>query len=454
MKKASVSIALLCVAVVAFTSCSGTGASVESGAVSSGAADTGTGGDKIALTVSHTYTKEEADAGDVTRQGPREAVLKFGEEHADTIELTINEIQHNDYETKMQALAAASDLPDVFLVKGSWISNFVQNGLVADLTSSYESCEFKDQYRDYLFDPATRDGKIYAAPMQFSSTAIVFYNEELWKKAGYDSFPATWEGVLAAVPKFKDLGIDTISFGNKDKWQINSSWISAIADRYTGTAWTDSIIAKDGNAKFTDPEFVSTLSLIGKIGASGGLNPDYSSITHQQAASQFIQGKSATFIDGYWAVPYFDSNADEAFLKKVQIIPHPGVEGGKGDQSSITAGCGWFMAVNSKLEGEKMQAAQDLAFAASGPVLSQFMSDHGYISTCRTEPSDMSAIPDFNKRYMDFVNNASSTVHIYDARIDAAVIDVMNEKLAQLLAGGVSAEDAAAAIQAEYKNAA
>ena len=309
--------------------------------------------EKVTLTVAHTYTKEEAEAGDMTRKGPRDAILQFAEENKDKIELEITEIQHNDYETKMQALAAANDLPDVFLVKGSWINNFVENGLIADITEAYQNCSFKDEYRPYLFDPATVNGAIYAAPMQFSSTALVFYNKDLWKEAGYDTLPATWQELIAADAKFDAMGLDTISFGNKDKWQINSSWISAIADRYTGTEWTNSIIAKDGVANFTDPEFVSALNLIAQIGASGMLNPDYSTITHQQAASQFINGKSATFIDGYWAISYLLQNADENFLSKLAIAPHPGVEGGKGDPSSITAGCGWFIAVNSKLEGEK-----------------------------------------------------------------------------------------------------
>lgn len=406
--------------------------------------------EKVTLTVAHTYTKEEAEAGDMTRKGPRDAILQFAEENKDKIELEITEIQHNDYETKMQALAAANDLPDVFLVKGSWINNFVENGLIADITEAYQNCSFKDEYRPYLFDPATVNGAIYAAPMQFSSTALVFYNKDLWKEAGYDTLPATWQELIAADAKFDAMGLDTISFGNKDKWQINSSWISAIADRYTGTEWTNSIIAKDGVANFTDPEFVSALNLIAQIGASGMLNPDYSTITHQQAASQFINGKSATFIDGYWAISYLLQNADEDFLSKLAIAPHPGVEGGKGDPSSITAGCGWFIAVNSKLEGEKKQAAMDLIFAASGPVLSQAMSDAGYISTCFTTPSEGVELSQLNKDYMSLVDNATSTVHIYDARIDAAVIDVMNENLALLLAGGTTAEAAAEEIQAEY----
>lgn len=447
MKKKALSfLAVFCAASMLLSACSAGGSSSKAPADGASA-----GKEKVNLTVSHTYTKEEAESGDITRKGPRDAILKFAEDNKDTVTLDITEIQHNDYETKMQALASSNDLPDVFLIKGSWINNFAANGLIADITDAYNSCSFKDKYKNYLFDPIRIDGKIYGTPMQFSTTALVFYNKELWKAAGYDKFPSTWEELLAANQKFKDKGLTTFSFGNKDKWQINSSWISAIADRYTGKAWTDSIIAKDGKSKFTDADFVKTLTLIQKIGTSGALNPDYSAITHQQAASQFIQGKSATFIDGYWAISYLTSNADDSFLSKVAIVPHPGVAGGKGDPSAITAGCGWFLAVNGKLTGDKLKAATDLVFAASGPVLSQSMSDAGYVSTCSTIPSDLSSLKQLNRDYLDLVRKASSTTHIYDARIDASVIDVMNENLAQLLAGSVAPDKAAQAIQAEYE---
>jgi sn-glycerol 3-phosphate transport system substrate-binding protein len=55
---------------------------------------------------------------------------------------------------------------------------------------------------------STADGKLMAMPFN-SSTAITFYNKDMFQRAGLDtnSFPATWEGVEQAARKLKAAGI-------------------------------------------------------------------------------------------------------------------------------------------------------------------------------------------------------------------------------------------------------
>jgi ABC-type glycerol-3-phosphate transport system substrate-binding protein len=405
---------------------------------------------KISLSVMHYYTQEES-ATDNTRKIPRETVLNYQKEHAATLNLAITEVQHNEYETKMQALAAANDLPDVFLMKGSWVKNFVDNGLIADITDAVDSCAWKDQYRDGLFFPATIGSRTYGAPMQFSTTAVVYYNKDLWKQIGYDSFPTTWEEVFAAVPKFKALGVDTIAFGNSSKWQYNSSWISAIGSRVAGLQWVNDIIAMNGKANFTDPAFIKILDLTQAIGKSGALNPDYSVIGNQQASSQFLQGKAATTIDGYWNVEYMATAAKQEMLGKIGFAYLPTVTGGKGDAGSIASGCGWFVGVNSKLTGEKLAEAENLALYMSGPALSQGMTDIGLIGTCKSTASKGIVFDNLHKDYQSFVGNATSATPIWDANINASVIATMNDQFVELLGGRTSSQAAAKAIQAEYE---
>jgi ABC-type glycerol-3-phosphate transport system substrate-binding protein len=101
----------------------------------------------VTLNVMHHYTKEEAST-DNTRKVPRETFLSY--EDMSDVDLSITEIQHNEYETKLQALAAADNLPDVFTAKGSWIPNFVDNEMIADISDAVNDCEWLDEYRDGL----------------------------------------------------------------------------------------------------------------------------------------------------------------------------------------------------------------------------------------------------------------------------------------------------------------
>lgn len=50
------------------------------------------------------------------------------------VEIDIVEMNNNDYQTKLPAQAAADDLPDIFCTLGSWIPNFADSEMLADLS--------------------------------------------------------------------------------------------------------------------------------------------------------------------------------------------------------------------------------------------------------------------------------------------------------------------------------
>ena len=104
------------------------------------------------------------------------------------------------------------------------------------------------------------NGKYYAMPAVSGGTCtVVIYDAAMWKDAGFDEFPATWDEVESAVDYFDGIGVDTIAFGNSGQWNMNSCFLSCLAYQYTGTEWYDSIIAGSG-AKFTDDSFVKALT--------------------------------------------------------------------------------------------------------------------------------------------------------------------------------------------------
>ncbi len=407
-------------------------------------------GDKITIDVMHYYTREESEF-DNTRKVPRETIYEYVDSN-DHITFNLSEMQINDYETKMQALAAANDLPDVFLVKGSWIGNFAANGLLSSLNDGIDNAAWRDQYRDGVFFPSTlHDGTIVAIPMAFSSTSIVYYNKELWSQVGYSEFPRTWEEIFAVMPKFKDLGVDTIEFGNNAKWQFNSSWASSLGPRITGIEWVNNIITKNGKATFTDDCFIDFLNLVVEIGASEIFNVDYPTIGHQKASSLFLQEKAATIIDGFWNIPYTESTATDEMLGKIGLAYMPTTEGAPGDSTSIAVGSGWFVAVNGNLQGEKLEAAKQMALYISGPALSQKLSNAGLTGAVKTTPEEGFTFSSLIYDYNDYVTNSTSSVPIWDANMDAPVIAVMNDQFVELLAGNTTPQKAAQTIQAEYE---
>ncbi|MEG0541246.1 MAG: extracellular solute-binding protein [Angelakisella sp.] len=402
--------------------------------------------EKVKLTFSHYFTKEEEETSNESKVF--RTMLKEYMEANPNVEISTVEMNNNDYQTKLPAQAAGDDLPDVFCTLGSWITNFADSNMMADLTPALNASSYMNNYRETIFDPVTVDGKIYGTPLQFSASGYVFYNAKLWKEAGFDTFPATWEEVFAAKDKFDKMGVATMAHANKEKWNYESCWLSTIGDRFTGTDWTKSIIARDGKAKFTDPDFVASLDFTQKIAQSGILNPDFNALSTAQGQQLFAEGKAATLIDGYWALPYLQQNvpADKLSDMKVALIPNTGTP--KGPKNSLSGGGGWYLSVNSKLEGAAKDEAIKLALYLTGPEFSKrYAEQFGGIGPVKTDAADLSKFDSLTQEYIK-VTEQAVVVPIYDAQMDAGVCDIMNNGLQELLGGTKTAKALADEIQA------
>ncbi len=399
----------------------------------------------VKLTFSHYFTKEEEEGSNESKVF--RALLAEYMEQNPNVEIDIVEMNNNDYQTKLPAQAAADDLPDIFCTLGSWIPNFADSEMLADLSGALKDSGYYDSYRETIFDPVMVGESIYGTPLQFSASGYVYYNADLWKQAGYDAFPTTWEDVLAAKAKFDELGVYTFAQANKGKWNFQSCWMSTIGDRFTGTDWTRSIIARDGNAKFTDEDFVAALACCKQIADAGVFNPDFNALSTAQAQQLFAEGKAATLVDGYWALPYLQENAGELLGSiKMALVPNSGTP--KGETNSLSGGGGWYLSVNNKLEGAAREEAIKLALYLTGPEFStRYAEQFGGIGAIRLENPDLTKFDSITQEYLT-VTESAVIVPIYDAQMDASVIDVMNNGLQELLSGTKSPEDLAAEIQA------
>ncbi|MDR3343158.1 MAG: extracellular solute-binding protein [Treponema sp.] len=400
-----------------------------------------TGDEKITLNVMHFHTIETMENSSESK-GYHAMKDKFIKEHPN---VTINEtiFQQTDYHTKIMALAAADEMPDIFFTKGSWVQNFYDNNLMANITSYVD----EGVYRGGIFIPFTRGGKVYGIPIQFMPTSLVYYNAKLFNEIGMDHFPKTWDELVQADKAFKAKGIATIALGNKDKWPYESCIISTLGDRFTGTGWTLSIILNDGKAKFTDNEFISTLRYSQQMASM--FNKDFNAINNEQSTVLYGSGKAASTVEGGWSISFQLQNSDPDVLANTRLAVLPAVPGMKGDTNATSGGGGWAQSASAKLTGTRLQAAMDFIKQTTGVEYSQFlMDDTGLPGPCEVPIKDKGSLSKLSQDYLDYMGSLKF-VPIYDIQMDGAVIDVMNSKLQELLGGTASPEEVAAAIQAE-----
>ena len=408
------------------------------------------------LEIMHYSTSEESE-GNGGSDGFRTVLAAWDEAHPD-ITLNQNVLANAEYKTQIATLAAAGDLPDVFLLQGMNTKDWAKQGLIMDLTDTFK--RLLPYYNDYVnyFTPFTDGDSIYGYPVLTGGTCtVVIYDKAMWKEAGYDAFPTTWEDVEKAAEYFNGQGITTVAFGNGGKWQANSDFLSTLGNRYTGPDWFLSLINKDG-AAFTDEAFVKALKETQHLfNETDIFNEDFNAVTNEDAREYYISGDAAAFIGGNWDESYIWATLKESDEEKwnnmgFAVLPQPADATEAPNSQNI--GLGYAVAINSKLadDPDKLAAAIDLAQEVTGPAFASYVAEN-YALGGLTKVGDVD-LSQFDQITQDFYNYSyvdTEPCEIYDSYITNAVWDVLNTDLQSMMNGEIAPEDVAANAQKAYE---
>lgn len=408
------------------------------------------------LEIMHYSTSEESE-GNGGSDGFRTVLAAWDEAHPD-ITLNQNVLANAEYKTQIATLAAAGDLPDVFLLQGMNTKDWAKQGLVYDLTDAIKASPYYDDYVQNYFTPFTDGDSIYGYPVLTGGTCtVVIYDKAMWKDAGYDTFPSTWEDVEKAAEYFNEQGITTVAFGNGGKWQANSDFLSTLGNRYTGPDWFLSLINK-GGAAFTDEAFVKALTEMQHLFTETSIfNEDFNAVTNEDAREYYISGDAAAFIGGNWDESYIWATLKESDEEKwnnmgFAVLPQPA--DATEAPTSQNIGLGYAVAISSKVaeDPDKLAAAIDLAQEVTGPAFASYVAEN-YALGGLTKVGDVD-LSSFDQITQDFYNYSyvdTEPCEIYDSYITNAVWDVLNTDLQTMMNGEISPEDVAANAQKAYE---
>ncbi len=185
----------------------------------------------------------QAVGGDIryqTYQGP-DIVKVWDAQWADLkketgISVTTETVPQNEQSQRLLTQAAAGDLPDVAMISAQWFKILATTGLLEPLDQSQFSDIKIDDMHKVLTDAYTFDGKLYGLPTDLDM-GVVFYNKDLFKKAGvaeptsgwtWDDFADTAKALTSGDGTGKQFGADiAASFGNYP-------FLSSVAYSYGG----------------------------------------------------------------------------------------------------------------------------------------------------------------------------------------------------------------------------
>ena len=110
------------------------------------------------LEIMHYSTSEESE-GNGGSDGFRTVLAAWQEAHPD-ITLNENVLANAEYKTQIATLAAAGDLPDVFLLQGMNTKAWAEQGLIMDLTDIIAASPYYADYNEGYFTPFKDGDKI------------------------------------------------------------------------------------------------------------------------------------------------------------------------------------------------------------------------------------------------------------------------------------------------------
>ena len=262
-------------------------------------------------------------SSDLMTQGYAQVLERFNKQYEGVYHVTPITTNLEEYDVKLNALIAAGKTPDCFISNpGPNLNAVVEAGAAADLTSILNGKE-KAWYNSFtggIFERLTYNGKIMAVPTNFAA-ALVFYNTDLFKKAGA-SVPTTYEEWLDTCKKLEKAGITPIACSAGTPWCL-SMLAGYFCDRAGGPTNLQNVNA--GKGSWLDPSFKNGVGKLKEI--SKYFHKTAAGDSNDQATAAFYNGEAAMLVQGSWAIGQING-ANPAFESKCGVFGFPAITGG------------------------------------------------------------------------------------------------------------------------------
>jgi len=106
---------------------------------------------------------------------------------------------HKQYKARLENAIAQGTGPDVFRFHNTWVA-MLKDSLEPVPTTVMSASEFATTFYPVATNDLVGGSTIYGIPMMIDGLGL-YYNEEIFEKAGVTAPPSTWEELLAMVPK-------------------------------------------------------------------------------------------------------------------------------------------------------------------------------------------------------------------------------------------------------------
>ncbi len=354
------------------------------------------------------------------------------------------------YNNKLKVSFASDDVPELFTnFGGEAFKQYVENGIVADLSQDLESNkEWKDDFLPLLDNWMYKDMEgVYGVPNEFYGV-VIFYNKELFKSAGVE-VPKTLSEFYQVSEKLNEAGIIPMALGEKDIWRGAHVFTNLLYKKF-GPSIIDDLASR--KASYADPEIVDVFNEIKNMNDKGIFGANAVGVDYNAEIALFENEKTAMHMDGSWYLP----GATQASIKdKIGIFSFPYYDDAAANQNHWMGGAASGLSISKELEGEKREATIKLLQFLTSKEMFSLTRDKGKGGVYPVKLDESSEIDPLTLEFNGLIAQAESfytDVTTYDPL--PQVEDKLRNALQGMIAGSkpeAAAKDVADEIQKRSK---
>jgi multiple sugar transport system substrate-binding protein len=287
--------------------------------------------------------------------------------------IEFRELDWKEGPTFLKAAAKTGANPDIAPVGSDYF--FMSKGYLEEL-DSYISLEEKADFIGSILDTAAYNGKIYGIPWMMTGYTMLLNTDKFNEKN--ISLPENGEWTYEQfVEVLKQLTYDTNGKGGPDVFGFNSFVEPGYYNTF-GLIMSDGAQVIDeatGKYIFNTPEALSGLAKLCDLKFKYKVtHPGFGTMSENQAWSSFLNGETAVYIGGSWAVPLLrNSQGSSGINFAVAKFPT-----GKSDVPlSVSSTTCSYAVFKQKDEGKRKVCADFIKFITAAEKQNE-LADFGY----------------------------------------------------------------------------
>ncbi|MFF2851611.1 extracellular solute-binding protein [Streptomyces sp. NPDC058001] len=260
------------------------------------------------------------DTSNATNEAPTyKALVKEFEKQNSGIKVKYVNVPFDQAQNKFDTAAGSKGAPDILRAEVGWTPAFAKKSFLLPLDGT-EALADQDKFQPNLLKQAQFEGKTYGVPFVTDTLALV-YNKDLFKKAGIDLPPTSFEDLKSAAATIKSkTGVDGY-------WGSTQAYY---AQPYLYGEGTDTIDADAKKRTITSDAAVKGLTTWqGMFDGKGLHKADTTADAYAHIQDAFVNGKVAAIIQGPWEITNFYKGSAFKDKDNLGIAPVPAGSTGK-----------------------------------------------------------------------------------------------------------------------------